>query len=559
MDRKKSEKKGDMQELECTKIGMESEEMKMYTVIVADDEEELRRALIRRVDWESIGFSVVGEAENGAEALELVEKYEPDLLLTDIRMPFISGIELARQVREVQPAMQIVFLSGYDDFTYAQQAIQYNIISYLLKPISAAELTEELKKIREKIDEKYHQFVDDGGELGKLEIQNMVMPWLLDGFQGEAGEDRNRKLMKEAVSAGLLKADTGELKFIVIVTGMVDFDGKIRTTKNMVHAVDSILMKYVKHVSFYSEGRIISLLIASQAGFDKYLHIAVGEIAQSVKRIMNFSCLIGVSRPAPGLSDVHEAYMEAMNAIQYSKRNRTEVSFISDIERGQDVDLERIEGYISELENLLRGGGRQELEEFLNRIFDRIEKENMAVSALYFMMVQLVSAVFRIVYSVVEKDAVTELQGSAPLLTGDAMENFALMHSRYIAFCLKARDLISEQRKKSSTVLCDKALGIIESQYMNQDISLVSVSNEISVSPNYLSALIRKSTGKTFIDLLTQKRIETAKDLLLCTNMKIKDISEKCGYNDQHYFSYCFKKYIGLSPNAYKQNMEDKG
>ena len=123
----------------------------MYTVIVADDEEELRQALIRRVDWESIGFQVVGEAENGVEALELVEKYEPDLLLTDIRMPFVSGIELARQVREVQPATQIAFLSGFDDFTYAQQAIQYNIVSYLLKPISAAELTEELKKIKEKI------------------------------------------------------------------------------------------------------------------------------------------------------------------------------------------------------------------------------------------------------------------------------------------------------------------------------------------------------------------------------------------------------------------------
>ena len=132
----------------------------MYTVVVADDEEELRKALIRKVDWESIGFSVVGEAENGAEALELVAKYEPALLLTDIRMPFVSGIELARQVREVRPATQIAFLSGYDDFTYAQQAIQYNIISYMLKPISAAELTEELEKIRKKIDEKFLPVMD---------------------------------------------------------------------------------------------------------------------------------------------------------------------------------------------------------------------------------------------------------------------------------------------------------------------------------------------------------------------------------------------------------------
>lgn len=531
----------------------------MYTVIVADDEEELRRALIRRVDWESIGFTVVGETENGAEALELVEKYEPDLLLTDIRMPFVSGIELARQVREVRPATQIVFLSGYDDFTYAQQAIHYNIISYLLKPISAAELTEELKKIKIKIDEKYRQFLRGDQELEKLEVQNLVMPWLIDSFPEETGADRNRQRMKELVSAGLIKTDKNDFQFIVTAANIIDCDGKNNTTKSMVYAVDSILMKYVKYVSFYSEGKIISLLIASQAGFGKYLHIAVGEIVQSVKRIMNCSCLIGVSRPAAGLSDLHEAYMEAVNAIQYSKKNKTEVSFISDIERGEDVDLERIEGYVGELENLLRSGDKQELEYFINDIFNRIEKTNMAATSLYFMMVQLISAVFRSVYSVVEKDAVAELQGSAPFLTRDAMENMALIRSQYVSFCLRARDLIADQRKKRSTVLCDKVLEIIESQYMKSDISLASVSSEISVSPNYLSALIRKSTGKTFVDLLTQKRIETAKNLLLCTSMKVKEISEKCGYNDQHYFSYCFKKYAGISPNAYKQNIKNEG
>ncbi len=531
----------------------------MYTVIVADDEEELRRALIRRVDWESIGFSVAGEAENGMEALELVEKYEPDLLLTDIRMPFLTGIELARQVREVCPATQIAFLSGYDDFSYAQQAIQYNIISYLLKPISAMELTEELKKIREKIDEKYRQFVLDDGERGKLEIQNTVMPWLLDGFQGEAGEEKNRRLMAEAVSCGLLKETSGDYKFTVIVTSIIGRDEENCTSHTSVHAIDSILRKYIKHASFYSEGRVVSLLIAAQEDFDKYLHIVIGEITQSVKRIMNYSCMIGVSRPVQDLSSVHEAYIEAMNALQYSRRSRTEVYFISDIERGEDIGLERIENYISEIENLLRGGSRQELEDYLNGVFDQLEKEHIAVASIYFMMIQLVSVVLRIVYSVVEKDVITDLQSITPFVSKDASENIDLIRSRYIAFCLAAKDLIAEQRKKSSTVLCDRALGIIENQYMNPEISLASVSNEISVSPNYLSSLIKKSTGKTFIDLLTQKRMETARDLLLCTNTKIKEISEKCGYKDQHYFSYCFKKYTGMSPNACRQSMNDKG
>ena len=115
--------------------------------------------------------------------------------------------------------------------------------------------------------------------------------------------------------------------------------------------------------------------------------------------------------------------------------------------------------------------------------------------------------------------------------------------------------MIGSQRKKSSRVLCEKTLQIIETEYGNGDISLVSVSNEIGVSPNYLSALIKKETGKTFIDLLSGKRIEAAKELLMCTSMKIKEISEKCGYSDQHYFSYCFKKYSGVSPNALRRQM----
>ena len=134
----------------------------IYTVVVADDEDELREAVCTMIPWEELGFRLAGSASNGLDALQLVEKYEPDLLLTDIRMPFISGIELARQVREVRPATNIAFLSGYDDFAYAQQAIQYNIISYMLKPLTMEGLGAELRAIRQKIDAQYALFRQAG-------------------------------------------------------------------------------------------------------------------------------------------------------------------------------------------------------------------------------------------------------------------------------------------------------------------------------------------------------------------------------------------------------------
>jgi len=133
-------------------------EKTLYTIVVADDEDELREAVCQMIPWEDLGFRLVGSASNGLDALELVEQLEPDLLLTDIRMPFISGIELARQVREIRPAMHIAFLSGFDDFEYAKQAIQYNIISYMLKPLTMEGLARELTSIREKMNAQFQAF-----------------------------------------------------------------------------------------------------------------------------------------------------------------------------------------------------------------------------------------------------------------------------------------------------------------------------------------------------------------------------------------------------------------
>ena len=311
----------------------------MYTVIVADDEQEIRRSLIRKVDWGSVGFQVIGEAENGAEALELTEKLEPDLLLTDIRMPFISGIELARQVREIRPATQIAFLSGFDDFSYAQQAIQYNIISYLLKPISSSELEKELLKMKEKIDQKFQVFSQPGMRQEHIEKREFLTPLLLDGFGGELPEEEHRMLMKEAISCGLLDGEEPEaLNYAVMVTRILDKDGKNCTTRGSVKAIDSILKKYTKYCSVYLQGRVVSLLLATPRGFDKYLHILVDDICQSVERIMGMDSVIGVSRVVEKLERCHECYLEAMSAAANYGKEEGNIHFISDDERTESFD-----------------------------------------------------------------------------------------------------------------------------------------------------------------------------------------------------------------------------
>lgn len=530
----------------------------MYTVVVADDEEEIRRSLIRKVDWNKVGFQVVGEAENGVEALELVEKLEPDLLLTDIRMPFITGIELARQVREIRPTMQIAFLSGFDDFSYAQQAIQYNIISYLLKPISSAELMDELQKIKEKIDQKFLEFAAQNQIQEKMEKSEFLMTLILDGFQGQMTREQKEMLMENAISCGILQSDSGHLKFGVMVTMISDGQGANRTTRASVNAVEIILHKYVKCTSVYVNGKVVSLLMATPAGFDKYLHILVEDIVQSVRRIMGLSCSIGMSRVVSSLESCHECYLEAMNAISYAGKADSDVHFITDEERASNLDQEVVQKTVNDIENLLRGGTQTDLKDYLTGFFASIEGGGISQNSAGFILLQVISAVLKVLYAAAGNEAVQKLEQRFSLYNVGGMGGSRHNMEYYIDICTAARELISEQRKKSSVQLCDQAIRIIEENYMNQDLSLVFVSTEIAVSPNYLSALLKRDTGSTFKDLLTRKRIEKAKELLMFTSMKVREISEKCGYNDQHYFSYCFKKYTGVSPNVCRRSYEEK-
>lgn len=521
----------------------------MYTVIVADDEEEIRRGIVRKVKWEELGFQVIGEAENGIEALELVEKLEPDLLLTDIRMPFLSGIELARQVREVRPTVQIAFLSGFDEFSYAQQAIQYNIISYMLKPISSGELEKELKKIKSIIDQKFDEFSSKTLVQERMEKSEFMLTLLLDGVREELSEPDREELMRNAVSCGLLRTVKPEnMNYVVMVTSISEGE-EGRTTRASVNAIDMILKKYVRSVSCYLKGGVVSIMAATPTGFQKYLHIIVDEIVQSVERIMHLTCTVGISRSTDTLEGSRECYLEAMNALSYSSQKESNVYFIADEERAVNVNRELLESTVNAVEDLLRGGSNEELKAFLDTFSENISAGKIAPALADFLMSQMLADIFKVVYSVVGEESVQHLQKEYYLhnhnTVGQVMEAF----ERYASLCLAAKELIAEQRKKSGEILCDKALEIIRTRYKDQELSVAKVSEEIAVSPNYLSTLIKKTTGSTFVELLTQKRIEKAKELLLCTSMKIWEITEECGYRDQHYFSYCFKKATGTSPN----------
>lgn len=529
----------------------------MYKIVVADDEEELRRAIIRKIDWESIGFEVVGEAENGAEALDLVEKTEPDLLLTDIRMPFISGLELARQVREVRPYTQIAFLSGYDDFSYAQEAIRYNIISYLLKPISMAELTENLINIKEKLDSIFKEFSET--RKNEVSMSEFLLPLLLDFSQTDSSPEREARLRAQAVAGGFIGKEADNIRFNVISMRFKDKDGTNRTEFSHVHAVNSILRKYVKYSTFFFGDKIVAVLAATPNSFDKYLHIIFDEIIQSTERILKLECTIGVGRSTPFLCGLYEAYKDSVNAMEYAKEGAEgRIRYISDEEPFSGMDIDSVMKLVTTIEGKIKTGTQAEVTDCLRKVFSALEERKATKKETDFFLVELFSGVCRILYSSAPEPDAKIIKSDGFMQQMEFLDSeLSEAEEHFISFCVNAMNIIAEKKSKSSMDICEHAIDYIEKNYSDADLSLMKASTDIGVSPNYLSVLIKKKTGRSFIDYLTFTRMENAKHLLLDTAMKIREISEACGYNDQHYFSYCFKKYEGLSPNMLRQRASE--
>ncbi len=414
----------------------------LYTVIVADDEDELREAVCTMIPWEDYGFCLVGDASNGLDALQLVEKHEPDLLLTDIRMPFISGIELARQVREVRPATNIAFLSGYDDFEYAKQAIQYNIISYMLKPLTLEGLGAELRNIRQKIDAQFALFRQAAPRVDEQDLRTaMLMPLVLDDYPDPDGEPQAEAYARQC---GLLRDADDHPYYTVMVSTLLSEDGSNCTDPSFAASINTLAAKYLRGVAFFASGKVISVLLGNPSDFEEYLHILADEIPQMASRVLNKRCRIGVSRAVHSLTALHEAYRQAMEALRQGDRTEGGAQFISDL---------------------------------------------------------------------------------APAVKG-------------------------------GNLLCQRALDTLDQHYMDADLSLVSLSGMLDVSPNHLSACIKKYAGETFINILIRKRMEAARDLLSSSPLKIQEVAQRCGYTDQHYFSYCFKKYCGESPNAMRRRLD---
>ena len=402
----------------------------LLSVVVADDEQELLGAVCQLIDWEGIGFRLVGRASNGLDALQLVEELQPDFLLTDIHMPFISGTALAAQVKAVQPLIQVAFLSGYDEFEYAQQGIASEVIAYLLKPISMAQLTQELIEIHRKIEKKQADFSAARQDVSNHQAVAAAM--LLDCYFYTGRVENLKALSRMGLAPESIRS--------VTVAALSCADADAQACQTALGAAEKFLSRQYPCRGFCSAGRIV-LLLTSENGFLQ-LHAAIDELRRALKRLLDLDVSAGISKEHAPDADFHEAYKEAMEAL---KTAETESGFCA-------------------------ADGQSGIDQ-----------------------------------------------------------------------------------------LCGRVLQIIDKEYMDETLTLQSVSDRLHVSASYLGPNIKKNAGDTFINLLIRKRMAVALNLLQSSDSRIAEIARRCGYSDQSYFGYCFKKFYGVSPAKMRQEREQKG
>ncbi|WP_414838833.1 response regulator [Carnobacterium sp. TMP28] len=538
---------------------------KMYSILLVDDEQYIRQSIIELVEWEKKGFFILGEAGNGEEALEVMEKNVPDILITDIRMPVMDGIELSRQIREKHPSVKIVFLSGHDDFDYAISGIKLNIIEYLLKPISINDLEQMLEKVHEALDEEKREANDlERIETDYLEnFQGIKMSFLVslitDNYK-DVPEEEIKKLV-ETYRLNL----KGDRQVILNVNidkpsfrkSQLDNHNLEMMKFSLANVIRRIINKYLNGEVFNFTSNIVVMLSDTKETIDLYKDIIVKEISESTQKLFHFSVGIGVSEEYNSLSDAKLAFQSSITALNYGllmKKNK-EV-YITDIEMTGSEKMVFDEANEMKLISLIKIGSKKELDAFIDELFQSCDGDSQTHFQIFLMELHVsVLKAYKSVIPIYDTDMLQRVQMISDIHHYQEIQE---IREWFKEFCLTVVDSIQFQRKKKTDSLAKKSYDYLLEHYKDPTLSLKSVSKQMAISPSYFSALFKKENGLSFTNALIKIRMEKAKEHLLTTDCKVLEAAVDSGYTDQHYFSYCFKKYFGESPNKVRETFKEK-
>ncbi|MDD2970668.1 MAG: response regulator [Lachnospiraceae bacterium] len=522
----------------------------MYRAIIVDDESKICQLIRCLGDWEKLGIEIIDVCQDGEAALEGIVKHKPDIVLTDIRMPVYDGLEIIQQVRKLQMDTVFIVISGYKQFEYARQALQYGVVDFLVKPINKEDLNIALQKaIGDLVDQKNVQNVNE--ILYSKEIQEKEA--LLSRLTSET--DLENSGNKEKVKVGqLFKKDI----FQAVI---------IKTNKKELNLASSKfsedLLNYLRRTIITGEAISVAkddgiyLLLNYQKGDEKAIKSELYNILKHMGRGREiyglFETTIGVGVPVNHIEDMKNSIQTAktawQNRVLFASKEYLEYDKLNICTEGRSVFWEEKEWM--DFQTALESCNQTVIRELLGRMEAGINREKQLYLTGFFNHVKrIVASVEKLVAenkTLVGTKRIEQIMEE--FRCGDTISDIFLHMNLYISKTLQAYYDRKNAMKKQPII---KAEEYISQNYM-QDISLEDMAQLVGLSGAYFSKLFKSVEGMNYIDYLTQVRLDHSKKLLITTNMSIKSIAATVGYLDEKYFRKLFKKVVGIKPSEYRK------
>lgn len=532
--------------------------MEQYKVILVDDEAEVIDMIEKKIHWNDLGFEVAGSATNGVKALELVEKLQPDVVLTDIKMPYMDGLELSRRLNREYPNIYIMLCTGFDEFEYAKEAVHLEIKEYMLKPVNATELSESLTNLKHTLDREREE---------KLNVKKLndyfqeVLPKLQSNFFISLIEGRVEKHDYERFLQAYQVDMKGPLFGCVIFhtseNHVPEGMNPLLLSMSVEREIKQRLMGQWNCREFIYMGN--TLLILELDAEDKITQItdACDRFCRWAYRIMGAVVTAGIGTVCDSLYEISLSYERAREAVSYRVLYGTKRA----INIGEIVPKEQIKPVQSEesrmqtLFRAIRIGDSAEIEQAAHGEMEKLHKNTETMSQYNLATMEIVSGFFK--FCTDNSLDFNKISGNMQ----NIYEKVSQMdESSLTAWIVQMSETISEKlkcaRNSSARRLIVEAQNIVQERYMEADISLDEVCAVLGVSNSYFSSVFKKEAGKSFISYLTDYRMDIAAEMILNTDEKSYTIAEKVGYLDANYFSYVFKKKFGVSPSKYRASVK---
>ena len=542
----------------------------MLKTFLAEDEIVVRENIKKMVPWEQYGFELVGEASDGEMALPLIKKLKPDLLITDIKMPFMDGLTLCKVVKKELPDIKIVILSGYDDFNYAKEAIGIGVEDYLLKPITKNAFLERLCEIRSRYEheksqrEYYEQF--------HREMQEYEQNSSRDFFEGLiSGTMDMGEMYERADKLGLdIVAEAYNILIFTLESENAAAGQSETYSEWEVRAWEKIEGLFADHsyaMLFRNNVFSYGVLVKEQKDNPGK---NTRDCVESIREILSDApagqpWFIAAGEPVTRLSNMKHSYNTAAQTyarrylydghILYYRDLKEEELAKDDGRYLKKVDINAMDPAI--IQKFLGSGLKEETGNFVRDYFHAIGKEpltSMVFRSYVILNVRfsVLSFLNRMGYCA---SALEESDTEDALEQGGASMEAAMAYAERIL--QKAIEIRDENSGNKNRDILENSIEYIKNHYMDENMSLNAVAQVANISANHFSALFSQNIGQTFIEYLTGIRMEHAKELLRCTGKRASEIALEVGYKDSHYFSYLFKKTQGMTPSDYRKAKEE--